>query len=77
MTKTPTTTVLPQEVVVEVDGRKIRLIDTPGISWESTEMTTENRARYILLRNRGRIDRLKEPMAPGTLASGSGVFHLG
>ncbi len=61
--KGPTTTVLPQEVTV--DGFKF--IDTPGVTWESEDLTEENRARDILLRNKGRIDRLKEPMAPGML----------
>ncbi|KAG6833597.1 hypothetical protein H0H87_004224 [Tephrocybe sp. NHM501043] len=60
----PTTTELPQEVVVEAAGKQIRLIDTPGLSWEVTE-TAENleilRARDILLRSKGRIDRLKDP----------------
>ncbi|KAF9028324.1 hypothetical protein BDZ89DRAFT_769840 [Hymenopellis radicata] len=60
--KGPTTTVLPQEVTV--DGFKF--IDTPGLTWEREDLTEENRARDILLRNKGRIDRLKEPMAPVT-----------
>lgn len=63
--KAPTTTVLPQEVTVESEGRQIKFVDTPGVSWESEELTEENRARDVLLRNKGRIDRLKEPMAPG------------
>ncbi|KAG6918214.1 hypothetical protein DXG01_015807 [Tephrocybe rancida] len=60
----PTTTELPQEVVMEAAGKQIRLIDTPGLSWEVDE-TAENleaiRARDILLRSKGRIDRLKDP----------------
>ncbi|KAG6864206.1 hypothetical protein C0991_011570 [Blastosporella zonata] len=60
----PRTTELPQEVVVEAAGKQIRLIDTPGLSWEVDE-TAENldalRARDILLRSKGRIDRLKDP----------------
>ncbi|KAH8829794.1 GNL3L/Grn1 putative GTPase-domain-containing protein [Flagelloscypha sp. PMI_526] len=39
---------------------QLRFIDTPGISWETTIL----RARDILLRNRGRIDRLKDPLPP-------------
>lgn len=59
----PTTTTLPQEVTVEANGKQIRLIDTPGLSWEADESTDVDniRARDILLRNKGRIDRLKDP----------------
>ncbi|KAG6849948.1 hypothetical protein H0H93_003320 [Arthromyces matolae] len=60
----PTTTELPQEVVVEVQGTQVRLIDTPGLSWEVDESTDDLnplRARDILLRSKGRIDRLKDP----------------
>jgi ribosome biogenesis GTPase A len=49
--------------MLEVDGKQIRLIDTPGLVWEADESATnaEARARDILLRSRGRIDRLKDP----------------
>ncbi|KZP15119.1 hypothetical protein FIBSPDRAFT_1048353 [Athelia psychrophila] len=62
----PTTTSLPQEVTLEASGSKIRVIDTPGLSWVAAEdQTLEERdifrARDILLRNKGRIDRLKDP----------------
>ncbi|KAH0587093.1 hypothetical protein H2248_005911 [Termitomyces sp. 'cryptogamus'] len=60
----PTTTELPQEVLVESGGKQIRLIDTPGLSWEvdeSAENPSSIRARDILLRSKGRIDRLKDP----------------
>ncbi|KIM83958.1 hypothetical protein PILCRDRAFT_420239 [Piloderma croceum F 1598] len=62
----PSTTCLPQEVTLPVSGKQIRLIDTPGLSWKasSDESTDEHdvlRARDILLRNKGRIDRLKDP----------------
>ncbi|KAF8075980.1 GTP-binding protein [Lyophyllum atratum] len=60
----PTTTELPQEVVVEAAGKQLRLIDTPGLSWqvdEAAENLEEVRARDILLRSKGRIDRLKDP----------------
>jgi nuclear GTP-binding protein len=66
----PTTTELPQEVTIETGNKKIRLVDTPGILWDaeidksSTEAVT-NRARDILLRNKGRIDRLKDPSPSG------------
>ncbi|KAJ7162605.1 GTP-binding protein [Mycena crocata] len=63
----PTTTLCPQEVTVEVKGKQIRLIDTPGISWASeddgdTEAVETVRARDILMRSKGRIDRLKDPI---------------
>ncbi|KAF7971036.1 hypothetical protein HWV62_22155 [Athelia sp. TMB] len=62
----PTTTSLPQEITLEASGSKIRVIDTPGLSWvHADDQTPEEhdafRARDILLRNKGRIDRLKDP----------------
>ena len=63
----PTTTVHPQEVTVELEGgTQLRVIDTPGLSWHpvedaSPEDFARTRARDILLRNRGRIERLKDP----------------
>ena len=63
----PTTTTYPQEVTVELEGGKqLRVIDTPGLSWHtaenaSPEDTTRLRARDILLRSRGHIERLKDP----------------
>ncbi|KAG7096608.1 hypothetical protein E1B28_004025 [Marasmius oreades] len=63
----PTTTYLPQEVTIDVNGFSIRIIDTPGFSWEF-DKTAEDAARLrchdILIRNRGRIDRLKDPSPP-------------
>ncbi|KAF9468784.1 hypothetical protein BDZ94DRAFT_1303952 [Collybia nuda] len=61
----PTTTELPQEVTLEAGGKQIRLIDTPGLTWDmdgSVEDLEEARARDILLRSKGRIDRLKDPV---------------
>ncbi|KAI0773754.1 GNL3L/Grn1 putative GTPase-domain-containing protein [Fomes fomentarius] len=63
----PTTTTHPQEVTVELEGgQQLRVIDTPGLSWHPTDDaspddTARIRARDILLRNRGRIERLKDP----------------
>ncbi|KAK0467843.1 P-loop containing nucleoside triphosphate hydrolase protein [Desarmillaria tabescens] len=57
----PTTTVLPQEVTIEEGGKKIKFVDTPGLLWVDSELTEESRTRDILMRNKGRIDRLKEP----------------
>ena len=63
----PTTTTLPQEVTLDASGKQIRFIDTPGLSWQAplSEQIDEQdslRARHILLRNKGRIDRLKDPI---------------
>ena len=76
----PTTTELPQEVTVEFEDQKILVIDTPGLSFISKDeddaeddetcvdatALEEYRARDILLRSKGRIDRLKDPYPPGT-----------
>ncbi|KAJ7667613.1 hypothetical protein DFH06DRAFT_1183054 [Mycena polygramma] len=70
----PTTTTYAQEVTIEAKGKSIRVIDTPGISWasnapapdtdaEDAEAIETMRARDILMRSKGRIDRLKDPMA--------------
>ncbi|KAF9448474.1 hypothetical protein P691DRAFT_759896 [Macrolepiota fuliginosa MF-IS2] len=69
-----TTTVLPQEVSIEADGKLIRFVDTPGLTWlnEATEAGADSiedlRVRDILLRSKGRIDRLKDPS--------SAVIHI-
>ena len=68
----PSTTEIPEEVTLEVDSEKIMLIDTPGFSFVSDENANQStsseefRARDILLRSKGRIDRLKDPYPPGT-----------
>jgi len=59
----------PQEVVVNVGEKSVRLIDTPGLFWEypddaSKEDAASLKARDILLRSRGRIDHLKDPLPP-------------
>ncbi|KAJ7873382.1 hypothetical protein B0H14DRAFT_2720500 [Mycena olivaceomarginata] len=65
----PTTTTYAQEVTLEVKGKPIRLIDTPGIAWAADDADSEDaesietiRARDILMRSKGRIDRLKDPI---------------
>ncbi|EEB99573.1 hypothetical protein MPER_00724, partial [Moniliophthora perniciosa FA553] len=64
----PTTTSIPQEVTIEIEGSSIRIIDTPGFSWEweekDAEETSRARSHDILIRNRGRVDRLKDPSLP-------------
>ncbi|CAK5276095.1 unnamed protein product [Mycena citricolor] len=70
----PTTTSYAQEVVLDIKGKQIRLVDTPGLAWEipsgvsddededSANAVNDARARDILLRSKGRIDRLKDPV---------------
>ena len=52
------------------DGRRVRFIDTPGLQFVRAVSLTDQereamRARDILLRCRGRIDRLKDPLFGG------------
>jgi nuclear GTP-binding protein len=54
-------------VTLELNGKPVVFIDTPGLAWQpSEEALPEDRERHraqdILLRNKGRIDRLKDPM---------------
>jgi nuclear GTP-binding protein len=53
-------------VTLELDGKPVVFIDTPGLSWEHSEDADADRARHraqdVLLRNKGRIDHLKDPM---------------
>lgn len=60
----PSTTEFPQEVYLSSkEGKKIRFIDTPGFLWENnSENPPSMRVKDMLLRNRGRIDRVKDPM---------------
>ena len=71
----------PQEVVVEAAGRPVRLIDTPGLFWEypedaSKEDATALKARDILLRSRGRIDHLKDPLPPCAYSLYFAAYYL-
>ena len=66
-TQTPSTTMHPQEVSLPAAGSTIRLIDTPGLFWEHPEDASKEdaaflKARDVLLRSRGRIDHLKDPL---------------
>ncbi|KAI5825494.1 P-loop containing nucleoside triphosphate hydrolase protein [Schizophyllum commune Tattone D] len=58
----PTTTEVPHEVTL---NEKVTIVDTPGLSWvplpPDDETANVVRARDILMRNKGRIDRLKDP----------------
>jgi nuclear GTP-binding protein len=64
----PSTTEVAQETIMDVDNKQIRWIDTPGLVWEAGDSATssEVRAHDILLRCRGRIDRLKDPSMAST-----------
>ncbi|TFK56257.1 hypothetical protein OE88DRAFT_1652921 [Heliocybe sulcata] len=58
----PTTTTYAQELTPSAGEKKIRFIDTPGLAWESGSADSEERRiTDILLRSRGRIDKLKDP----------------
>lgn len=66
----PSTTAYAQEISFEVSQKTIRLVDTPGYSWapepeQSTEGVDVSRAGDILARNKGRIERLKDPQPVG------------
>ena len=65
----PTTTLHPLEVVLDWSGSPITFIDTPGVMWSVHEATESSRARDILVRNHGRIDKLKDPLPVGQLLS--------
>ncbi|KAG1739869.1 P-loop containing nucleoside triphosphate hydrolase protein [Suillus paluster] len=68
--KGPYTTTSANELVLEFPDKKgvnVRLIDTPGLEYVRAEGVGDQekemaRARDILLRSRGRIDRLKDPL---------------
>lgn len=71
--KGPYTTMRAREVVATMpgnDARRVRFIDTPGLQFVRAASLTEEereamRARDVLLRCRGRIDRLKDPLSGG------------
>ena len=55
---------------LEIEGKTIRLIDTPGLAWHApaelpADEAERTRARDILQRNRGRVERLKDPAPVG------------
>ncbi|KAH8999424.1 hypothetical protein EDB92DRAFT_1834090 [Lactarius akahatsu] len=63
----PTTTPHALEVTLELDGKPVVFIDTPGLAWQpsedaSPEDKVRHRAQDVLLRNKGRIDHLKDPI---------------
>ena len=53
-------------MTLELDGVSILFIDTPGLAWQPSDEAPpeekERRAQDVLLRNKGRIDRLKDPL---------------
>ena len=64
----PSTTTQALEATLEVGSTSIRIIDTPGFLWKQDESSKNEsiRARDILLRSKGRIDRLKDPIPVGS-----------
>ena len=57
-----------QEVILEHDGKTFRFIETPALSWEPKPDTDKDevvslRAKDVLLRNKGRVDRVKDPLS--------------
>ncbi|KAI5124889.1 hypothetical protein M0805_007318 [Coniferiporia weirii] len=65
----PSTTERPLEVTLEHDGKQIHFIDTPALTWETPadldgSSASKLRAKDMLLRNKGRIDRAKDPLTP-------------
>jgi nuclear GTP-binding protein len=51
-------------VTLELNGKPVVFIDTPGLAWQSSDEDDRerHRAQDVLLRNKGRIDRLKDPL---------------
>ena len=53
-------------MTLELNGVSIVFIDTPGPAWQRSEEAPpeekERLAQDVLLRNKGRIDRLKDPL---------------
>jgi nuclear GTP-binding protein len=54
-------------VTLELNGVSILFIDTPGLAWQPSEDARpeekeRRRGQDVLLRNKGRIDRLKDPL---------------
>ena len=63
------------------DARRVRFIDTPGLQFvRAASLKDEEkeamRARDVLLRCRGRIDRLKDPLFGGRWRDAFGMHTL-
>ncbi|KAI0079950.1 hypothetical protein K474DRAFT_1658485 [Panus rudis PR-1116 ss-1] len=63
----PSTTMYPQEISLTLGGKEITLIDTPGLSWQTSLNLAEEdaekfRTQDILMRSKGHIERLKAPV---------------
>ena len=66
-TNGPSTTPYALEVMLELYGKPVLFIDTPGLAWEHSDDDDDadrarRRAQDVLLRNKGRIDHLKDPI---------------
>lgn len=61
-----TTTPYPIRVPIEVVGKKIELIDTPGLMKQNIESQSKDiRVRDMLFRNKGKVDKVKDPLPAG------------
>ena len=53
-------------MTLEIKGKPVVFMDTPGLAWPYEDASPENREQHraqdILLRNKGRIDHLKDPI---------------
>ncbi|EIM85608.1 uncharacterized protein STEHIDRAFT_169483 [Stereum hirsutum FP-91666 SS1] len=65
----PTTTLYAQETTLTLpqSASHVTLIDTPGVSWQpraepKSEEAQKFRAHDILVRSRGRVDKMKDPV---------------
>ncbi|KLO08270.1 hypothetical protein SCHPADRAFT_908760 [Schizopora paradoxa] len=59
----PSTTERPLETQLERNGIRLNFIDTPALSWSTSESSEDLRARDVLVRSRGRIDKAKDPIS--------------
>ncbi|KIJ37431.1 hypothetical protein M422DRAFT_260103, partial [Sphaerobolus stellatus SS14] len=60
-----TTTTRAHEVEVEVSSHKINIVDTPGVSLKNEqEYDADVKIQDMLLRSRGRVDKVKDPVPP-------------
>jgi len=57
------TTPYPTKVAVEIEGKIIELIDTPGLMKQNgSDQPQDIRVRDMLFRNKGKVDKVKDPL---------------
>lgn len=60
------TTPYPIRVTLEANGKKVELIDTPGLLKQNTDSQSKDiRVRDMLFRNKGKVDKVKDPLPAG------------